>query len=631
MKIIPGVAAKFLETSTEALLIVDSQGTIVFANSVAGKLFGYGDEELVGEQIEILIPTEARERHVRHRQRYRGAPHARPLVSGLSLQGQRKNGETFAAEISLTPVESEGETLIASTVRDISAGDDSEAYFRHLLKAAPDAMVIVDANGRIAIANDQSESMFGYSHDELIGQPIETLLPMSVRERHVGHRRRFAEDPRLRPMGSGMELYARRADGSEFPVEISLSPITAASGMFVSSVIRDVTERREMEHELIEARRSAERAHKANTAFLAAASHDLRQPVQALSLLAGALRRTVKDELALEMIESQQHSLDAMTNLLNSLLDISRLDSGAITPETEDFPVQRLIDRLTSEFTRQARQKGLDFVATASDAIVRSDPNLLGEIIQNLVSNAVRYTNRGAVQLLCRVVDNALSIDVIDTGIGIAPEHIDSIFREFHQLKSDAPSNEGFGLGLAIVRRLADLLGLQVTVESTPGAGSCFSVSVPLVSGTAVSVADAVIAVTDPATLKKRAIILLVEDDRRVAAAWMLLLRAEGFRVALADSADSAEKVAMELGEPTDLIISDYHLLDASTGVQAVAAVRRYFHTELPALIVSGDTSKVMDDARGINNCVVLSKPVDTDELLALAHRVIASGQVDTD
>jgi PAS domain S-box-containing protein len=314
--------------------------------------------------------------------------------------------------------------------------DESEAYFRVLIESAPDAMIIVDDAGEIAIVNGQAEQMFGYDRAELIGNKIEMLLPDRIRHSHISHREGFSDNPALRPMGPGLDLVGQRKDGSEFPVEISLSPVTAASGAFVSSVIRDVTERKDMERQLIDARQTAERANKANSAFLAAASHDLRQPVQALSLLTGALRRTVEVPLALEMVESQQQSLDAMTNLLNSLLDISRLDAGAVEPEYEEFPVQRLVDRLSAEFSRQAMHKGLKFEADDCETMIRSDPNLVGEIIQNFVSNAIRYTDKGNVRLSCHEMDGNLCIDVSDSGIGIAAEQIEEIFQEFHQIKT---------------------------------------------------------------------------------------------------------------------------------------------------------------------------------------------------
>jgi PAS domain S-box-containing protein len=313
--------------------------------------------------------------------------------------------------------------------------EESEAYFRVLIESAPDAMVIVDDEGEIVIVNGQAEKLFGYDRDDMVGKPVEMLLPDRIREAHVGHRRKFAAAPELRPMGTSMELVGRRKDGSEFPVEISLSPVRTPKANFVSSVIRDVTDRKRMEAEIIAARQEAERANNANSAFLAAASHDLRQPVQALSLLNGALRRTVKDERALEMIESQEHSLTAMTNLLNSLLDISRLDAGKVTPEFEDFPLQRVIDRLSAEFSRQAQHKGLMFTACNCGAVIRSDPNLLGEIIQNLVSNAIRYTERGQVVLRCVEQNGNCRIEIEDTGIGIDEDQLDEIFREFHQVR----------------------------------------------------------------------------------------------------------------------------------------------------------------------------------------------------
>ena len=194
----------------------------------------------------------------------------------------------------------------------------SEQFFESLLESAPDAMVIVDQSGEIVVVNGQAERMFGYKRGDMHGRRIELLLPERLRDRHVAHRTTYAADPILRPMGIGMDLHGRRSDGTEFPVEISLSPVNTDAGAFVSSVIRDVTKRKQMETALINARQDAERANRANSAFLAAASHDLRQPVQALILLNGALRRTVADAKALEMLDSQNQSLTAMTNLLNS-------------------------------------------------------------------------------------------------------------------------------------------------------------------------------------------------------------------------------------------------------------------------------------------------------------------------
>ena len=508
--------------------------------------------------------------------------------------------------------------------------DESEAYFRVLIESAPDAMIIVDDAGEIAIVNGQAERMFGYDREEMIGNKIEMLLPERIRSSHVGRRDAYTKNPSIRPMGAGMELVGQRSDGSEFPVEISLSPVSTPKTSFVSSVIRDVTERKRMEQDIIAARQEAERANKANSAFLAAASHDLRQPVQAISLLNGALRRTVKDQKALQMIEHQEHSLTAMTNLLNSLLDISRLDAGAITPDLEDFPMQRLVDRLSPEFGRQAQHKGLKFKSHSCDSTVRSDPNLLSEVIQNLVSNAIRYTDKGTVELKCVKRDGQCCVQVLDTGIGIDKEHQEAIFTEFHQVKSPGGSKEGFGLGLAIVKRLTDLLQHTISVDSDPGRGSCFTVSLPAIEFDSESVDrdDETHPVAEEAA---SGLVILIEDDVNVANAWGLLLESEGYRVATAASATEARAVINHLDEAPKLIVSDFHLLDGSTGVEAVGDIRAHYGLNIPAFIVSGDTSKVVKDARPVDNSTLMSKPVNTARLLAAARIATRTGEVPAD
>ena len=619
-----------LRSSSDALIVTNQDGEIVFANTKSEQLFGYGPGEMIGQPVEILMPASHRHQHKDYRRAYHKAPRARPLLSGVELYGCRKDGSQFRAEIALTPVKSGDGVFVASMVREAQLEEREEIHFRELLDSAPDAMIIVDRRGKIAVVNAQVERMFGYERGELLGKKIEVLLPERLRSEHKKHRKAYIANPEPRPMGSGLNLVARRKDGSQFSVEISLSPTEASGNPFVWSVIRDVTERKRMERDIIAARQEAERANKANSAFLAAASHDLRQPVQALALLNGALRRTVKDERTLEMIESQEHSLTAMTNLLNSLLDISRLDAGAVTPELEDFPMQRVIDRLSAEFGRQARHKGLQFSAGHCESVVRSDPNLLAEIMQNLVSNAIRYTEKGSVRLDCERDQDGCRLSISDTGIGIEPDQLEEIFREFHQVSAPGSTKEGFGLGLAIVRRLADLLDHAIEVESAPGDGSVFSLRVPVV-GDGIEAdsgdRDMTAGRADPAS----GLVVLIEDDVRVTSAWRMLLQAEGYRVETAESATDAAALIRRLDTAPDLLISDFHLLDGSTGIEAVAAIREYFGKMIPAFVVSGDTSKVVKEARLIENCTLMNKPVDTNRLLSAAGAATRTGHVPAD
>jgi len=327
---------------------------------------------------------------------------------------------------------------------------------RSVLDAAPDAMIIIDGAGTVRFANRQVTALFGYSHDEVVGQQVEQLLPERFRGRHIAHRRHYAEALRPRPMGEGLSLFGRRLDGSEFPVEISLSPIRAPGGVLVAAAIRDVSDRKRVESELRVARESADRANHAKSRFLATASHDLRQPLQTLALLNGMLRRVVSEPTALEALTQQEQAIGAMTRLLSALLDISKLESGTIRPELADFRVGTLFEGLGREFASIATNKGVELQVSTCEECVHSDPALVEQVMKNLLSNAIKYTpSGGRVLLRAERANGAMRLDVVDTGIGIAADQIAYIYDEFYQVRVPANSSpEGYGLGLSIVQRL---------------------------------------------------------------------------------------------------------------------------------------------------------------------------------
>jgi PAS domain S-box-containing protein len=239
---------QLIDSAPDAMVIMNQQGLIDLVNRQAETLFGYARDELVGQPIEVLVPERFRTKHVAHRNGFMTAPKLRPMGSGLELYGRRKDGSEFPIEISLSPLVTSEGTLVSSAIRDITGRKRAEQKFRALLEAAPDAMVIVDGLGTIVIVNAQTEALFGYPRDELLGQPVEVLVPKRFRSQHQAHRNGYFRQPKARAMGSALELYGVRKDGSEFPIEISLSPLETEEGVLISSAIRDVTERKRAEN-----------------------------------------------------------------------------------------------------------------------------------------------------------------------------------------------------------------------------------------------------------------------------------------------------------------------------------------------------------------------------------------------
>jgi len=378
-----------------------------------------------------------------------------------------------------------------------------------------------------------------------------------------------------------------------------------------------------LEHKVEERTHQLEIANQAKSRFLATASHDLRQPLHALGLFVGQLHARMRAEERKRIVGRIEAALSAMNELFNALLDVSKLDAGALTPNISEFPVERVIRRVEATLVGSARQKGLAFTTVSCSAWVRSDVILLERILLNLASNAVRYTAAGRVLVGCRRRGERISIEVWDTGVGIASEHREAIFDEFYRLAdADQDGKAGLGLGLAIVDRLCRLLDYPITLASEPGKGSCFSVSVPLAKSVRQMAAAA--PVSNARLVPRDKLIVIIDDDPLVRDGMSGLLQRWGCQVLTAATTSAALARLAECGRAPDLIVSDYHLPGGAVGTDAIATLRKSLAEDIPAFLISGDTDAAQvrqANARGLH---LLHKPVDPGALRAMFVQVMA-------
>jgi PAS domain S-box-containing protein len=470
-----------LEVAPDAILMINVTGRIVFANSQAEWVFGYVQAELLGKPLEMLLPERLREAHQGHRARFFASPRARPMGVGFDLYGLRRGGEEFPVEISLGPLDTDEGTIVMSALRDISKRKKADQRFRSLLESAPDAIVLVGSDGCIAFVNSQTERLFGYQREELLGKVIEVLIPDRYRNKHPDHRAHYFLEPRARVMGAGLELFGLRRDGSEFPVEISLSTLETEEGLFVSSAIRDATDRKRYEQALQEANRM-------KSVFLANMSHELRTPLNAIigfsefliDEKAGSLNPKQTEYLT-DVLNSGRHLL----RVINEVLDLSKVEAGKMEVRTESFSVRQAIEEVCASIAAIATRRDISIRREVAGALgnVTLDRQKFIQVLYNLVSNAIKFSHEGdEVRVAARRRhDNKVELCVSDSGIGIRNEDIDKLFVEFQQLDSGSSRRfEGTGLGLALTKKLVEVQGGSISVKSERGTGSTFTVLLPL-------------------------------------------------------------------------------------------------------------------------------------------------------
>jgi PAS domain S-box-containing protein len=497
-------SAGLLELVTDAcgLAVVgaDCAGLVRFWSRSAERLLGWPAAEMIGQPLSFLWPID-------------GRGSKEPLDAHLQLSIRTKDEEEIWVEVRemswpAAPGTPEGTVCVLRNVtleRSEEEAARAGRRFRELLEAAPDAILEIDGEGKIVLANAIAEQMFGYSRADLVGLSVDNLLPEGLRSRHVEHRRHYHANPRTRPMGSGLKLEAVRRNGELFPVEISLSPVEGEGGIRITAIVRDISERRAAEQKLQETRerfarelalkneelerrnREVERSNQLKSEFLASMSHELRTPLHTII----GFSELLSEQLQGPLNGKQQRFVDHILNdslhlleLINDILDLSRIESGRLTLKLERFNVSAPLEDAVASVRPRAAQKMIQIdVAPAGAIELDADRLRFKEILLNLLSNAVKFTPEHGQVLVEMAMENDspfCRFTVSDTGIGIPQSEQEAIFDKFYQTGSTTRGiREGTGLGLAITRHLVEAHGGRVWVESTPGHGSRFSFTMP--------------------------------------------------------------------------------------------------------------------------------------------------------
>jgi PAS domain S-box-containing protein len=470
-----------VEHSPSGLLMIDSEQHIVLVNKEVERIFGYSRDELLGKSFEILVPDRFRRAHTEFGREFWAAPTVRAMGAGRELYGRRKDGSEIPLEIGLNPITTDEGFFVLSSIVDISVRKRAEQRFRAAIEAAPSGMVMIDASGTILIVNRETERLFGYPREELLGRSIDILVPERFRSKHPEYRAGFFAHPSARLMGSGRDLYGLRKDGTEIPVEIGLNPVETDEGLLVLSAIIDISERKKAEEALRQAGEDLKRSNRELEQFAYVASHDLQEP---LRMVVGFLNllderyKTQLDEKARAYIGHAVDSANRMSQLIENLLAYSRVDhrNTKLAPTDANKALAHALINLDHSIREASATVTHDELPT-----INGNPVQLSQLFQNLIGNAIKFRRDGVspqIHIGCRRDDDRWLIYIRDNGIGIDPAYYEKVFLIFQRLhgRSEYP---GTGIGLAICKKIVEYHGGRIWIESSKDEGSTFYCSFP--------------------------------------------------------------------------------------------------------------------------------------------------------
>jgi PAS domain S-box-containing protein len=565
MKPSQDVLAGLLAAAPDALLAVDSEGEIVFVSDQAERLFEWSRDDLVGQHVECLIPERFRSHHPALRQSYSRHPFTRPMGSGLELWARRRDGSEFPAEINLSGFSTLQGPMVAVAVHDVTASRRSEHRLRAVLASAPDAMIGVDAVGRIELMNGQAEHLFGWPAGELIGQPIEKLVPEADFDALVQHRTQFVTEKTSRRMDSGLLLTGRRRDGTTFPAEISLSVVHEGAELLTLASVRDVTERVASEkldrREALEAQREQSHRLESLGQLAGGVAHDFNNLLGVILNYSTLLARQLKDELAIADVGEITAAAERAAALTRQLLAFARRDVAYREP----LDVNAVINGFVSLLERTLGENvDLRLDLFPQPLVVLADHHQLEQVLLNLSLNSRDAMSAGGVLTIAtalttdaphagdphfdKAAPEQVVIRVTDTGVGMEPDVLERALEPFFTTK---PPGEGTGLGLATVYGIVSQNGGQIGIESSVRSGTTVTVRLERVD------ADVISRERSVAALGGNERLLLVEDEASLRFVTERILTEHGYTVVTASNGVEALELFDELGGAVDLVVTD--------------------------------------------------------------------------
>jgi PAS domain S-box-containing protein len=464
------------ESSPLALILVDIQGKMKFVNREAQILFGYTLSEMEGQPIEILVPQEIRGHHPNLRADFFRAPSSRSMGRGRNLFGVKKDGTKFPIEVGLNPINSPEGRYVVSSIIDITARVKAEEKFRTAVEAAPNGMIMVDSQRKIVLVNEQIEKLFGYSRNELLGNAIETLVPLEFRDRHPVYTDSYMKSPSPRAMGAGRDLFARKKDGTKFPVEIGLRPYHGPDGLFVISSVVDITERIKDREKLMARNEELQQ-------FAYRTSHDLKAPLISIQGLAEYIIEDIQEKNNSE-VESNAKKIVTLSQKLALLLEdiLILTKSDYINEDRKEIFLSDIVETAKQKFEISATQNGVSIEQLfAHTKPLLSQPTVITQIIDNLISNGIKYADpkkeRRFVSVKTFNDSSSFHIQIVDNGLGIPLEKHSEVFGMFKRFHLDKV--QGSGLGLYLVKKHVQKLGGTLSFESSDQ-GTIFYIVLPL-------------------------------------------------------------------------------------------------------------------------------------------------------